>query len=152
MRAQTARGVVTDHPMVDVRVTLVDGKAHSVDSSDAAFQAAAGLALRDAAARTATRLLEPIAAVRVIVPEDYLGAVLRDLSARRGRVLGTESPEAGVALLRAEVPEMELSRYPVELRAITQGTAQFARGYLRHEPMPDALAARYLDGAAPSRS
>ncbi len=147
VRAQTAKGVVTENPMVDVRVTLVDGKAHSVDSSDAAFQAAAGLALRDAASHTETRMLEPVAAVRVIVPEEHLGAVLGDLSSRRGRVLGTEAPEPGVALLRAEVPEVELNRYPVELRAITQGTGDFARMYLRHEPMPAALAAAYLDGA-----
>lgn len=141
--AQAEKGVTTGYPLVDVQVTLVDGKAHSVDSSDAAFQAAAGLALRDAASHSTVRVLEPVAAVRVIVPEEYLGAVLGDLSARRGRVLGTESPEPGIALLRAEVPELELGRYPVELRAITQGTADFARQYLRHEPMPENLAARY---------
>ncbi|HET8992272.1 MAG TPA: elongation factor G-like protein EF-G2 [Rhodococcus sp. (in: high G+C Gram-positive bacteria)] len=152
VRAQTAKGVATGNPMVDVRVTLVDGKAHSVDSSDAAFQAAAGLALRDAASHGETRLLEPVAAVRVTVPEEHLGSVLSDLSARRGRVLGTESPGPGVALLRAEVPELELGRYPIDLRAITQGTADFARGYLRHEPMPASLAAQFLDGKAPTRS
>lgn len=145
VHAQAGKGVKTGYPLVDVQVTLVDGKAHSVDSSDAAFQAAAGLALRDAAAHSTVRVLEPVAAVRVIVPEEFLGAVLGDLSARRGRVLGTESPEPGIALLRAEVPELELGRYPVELRSITQGTAEFARGYLRHEPMPEALAARYAE-------
>lgn len=148
--AQAEKGLASGYPLVDVQVTLVDGKAHSVDSSDAAFQAAAGLALRDAAAHSTIRVLEPVAAVRVVVPEEYLGAVLGDLSSRRGRVLGTETPEAGIALLRAEVPELELSRYPVELRAITQGTADFARGYLRHEPMPDAIAARVTDSATPS--
>ncbi|MFZ3392941.1 elongation factor G [Rhodococcus sp. 7Tela_A2] len=147
--AQAEKGVASAGcPLVDVQVTLVDGKAHSVDSSDAAFQAAAGLALRDAAAHSTVRILEPVAAVRVIVPEEFLGAVLGDLSARRGRVLGTESPEPGTALLRAEVPEIELSRYPVELRAITQGTAEFARMYLRHEPMPDNLAARLTSSSA----
>ena len=143
VHAQAEKGVTTGHPLVDVQVTLVDGKAHSVDSSDAAFQAAAGLALRDAAEHSTIRILEPVAAVRVIVPEEFLGAVLGDLSARRGRVLGTESPEPGIALLRAEVPELELGRYPVELRAITQGTAEFARQYLRHEPMPENLASRF---------
>lgn len=143
IRAQAEKGVTTGYPLTDVQVTLVDGKAHSVDSSDAAFQSAAGLALRDAASQGTVRILEPVAAVRVILPEEFLGAVLGDLSSRRGRVLGTESPEPGVALLRAEVPELELGRYPVELRAITQGTADFVRGYLRHEPMPEALAARY---------
>lgn len=146
VHAQAEKGVTAGYPLVDVQVTLVDGKAHSVDSSDAAFQAAAGLALRDAAGHSTVRLLEPVAAVRVIVPEEFLGAVLGDLSARRGRVLGTETPEPGIALLRAEVPEVELSRYPVELRAITQGTADFARGYLRHEPMPETIAAQHLSG------
>ncbi|MEE2030961.1 elongation factor G-like protein EF-G2 [Rhodococcus chondri] len=141
--AQAVKGVSTGYPLVDVQVTLVDGKAHSVDSSDAAFQAAAGLALRDAASHSAIRVLEPVAAVRITLPEEYLGAVLGDLSTRRGRVLGTESPEPGIALLRAEVPELELNRYPIDLRALTQGTADFARGYLRHEPMPDALAAQF---------
>jgi elongation factor G len=143
--AQAVKGVSTGYPLVDVQVTLVDGKAHSVDSSDAAFQAAAGLALRDASSHSVIRVLEPVAAVRVILPEEYLGAVLGDLSTRRGRVLGTESPEPGIALLRAEVPELELNRYPIDLRALTQGTADFARGYLRHEPMPDALAAHVTD-------
>ncbi|MFC4602407.1 elongation factor G-like protein EF-G2 [Rhodococcus kronopolitis] len=143
VRAQLAVGVGTGHPMVDVRVTLVDGKAHSVDSSDSAFQTAAGLALRDAATHTDVRLLEPVAAVRVILPDDYLGAVLSDLSTRRGRVLGTESTEPGVALLRAEVPELELSRYPIDLRSLTHGTAEFARAHLRYELMPAAVAAQF---------
>ncbi|WP_420750211.1 elongation factor G-like protein EF-G2 [Rhodococcus sp. O3] len=143
VRSATAKGVATGHPLVDVKVTLVDGKAHSVDSSDAAFQAAAGLALRDAATHTTVRVLEPVDAVKVVVPDDYLGAVLGDLSARRGRVLGTENAGPGTTLLRAEVPELELTRYPVDLRALTQGTAEFARGYLRHEPMPESLAAQH---------
>ncbi|MFG3052905.1 elongation factor G-like protein EF-G2 [Kitasatospora sp. NPDC048239] len=145
VRAQLAKGVSTGHPLVDVRVTLTDGKAHSVDSSDSAFQAAAALALRDAAEHAVIRLLEPVAAVSVLLPDDYLGAVLGDLSARRGRVLGTETGGPGLTLLRAEVPELELARYPVDLRSLTHGTAEFSRAYLRHEPMPAALAARLAD-------
>ncbi|MBO1415318.1 elongation factor G-like protein EF-G2, partial [Streptomyces sp. FH025] len=145
VRAQLAKGVSTGHPLVDIRVTLTDGKAHSVDSSDAAFQNAAALALRDAAEHAVIRLLEPVAAVSVLLPDDYLGAVLGDLSARRGRVLGTETGGPGLTLLRAEVPELELVRYPVDLRSITHGTAEFSRAYLRHEPMPAALADRYTD-------
>ncbi|MFF7591173.1 elongation factor G-like protein EF-G2 [Kitasatospora purpeofusca] len=145
VRAQLAKGVATGHPLVDIRVTLTDGKAHSVDSSDSAFQNAAALALRDAAEHAVIRLLEPVAAVRVLLPDGYLGAVLGDLSARRGRVLGTETAGPGLTLLRAEVPELELARYPVDLRSLTHGTAEFARSHLRHEPMPAALAARFAD-------
>lgn len=92
MRAQLEKGVGDGHPLVDVRVTLVDGKAHSVDSSDAAFQSAGALALRDAASRTAIRLLEPVAEVAVLLPDEYQGPVFSDLSVRRARVLGTERP------------------------------------------------------------
>ena len=145
VRAQLPKGVATGHPLVDVRVTLTDGKAHSVDSSDASFQNAAALALRDAAEHAVIRLLEPVAAVSILLPDEYLGAVLGDLSARRGRVLGTETGGQGLTLLRAEVPELELVRYPVDLRSLTHGTAEFSRAYLRHEPMPAALADRYTD-------
>ncbi|MEU4417289.1 elongation factor G-like protein EF-G2 [Nocardia salmonicida] len=141
-RAQAARGVTPGYPLVDVRVTLREGKAHSVDSSDAAFQTAGALALRDAAAASGTLLLEPVAAVRVTVPDDNLGAVLGDLSARRGRILGTEPADTGVTQIRAEVPELELSRYVIDLRSLTHGAGSFARGYLRHEPMPTAVAER----------
>ncbi|MFD1813322.1 elongation factor G [Rhodococcus gannanensis] len=143
VRTQLSSGVATGNPLVDVRVTLVDGKAHSVDSSDAAFQTAAALAIKDAAGHTEIRLLEPVAAVRVTLPDDYLGAVLGDLSARRGHVLGTETPEPGTALLRAEVPEIELARYPVDLRSLTHGTAEFARAHLRYDVMPTAVAAKH---------
>ncbi|MFE4602567.1 elongation factor G-like protein EF-G2 [Kitasatospora indigofera] len=146
VRAQLAKGVSTGHPLTDVRVTLVDGKAHSVDSSDSAFQSAAALALRDAAGNAVIRLLEPVAAVSVLLPDDFLGAVLGDLSARRGRVLGTEIGGPALTLLRAEVPELELARYPVDLRSLTHGTAEFSRAHLRHEPMPAALAAKVAAG------
>ncbi|MFD9593588.1 elongation factor G-like protein EF-G2 [Kitasatospora sp. NPDC059973] len=143
VRAQLAKGVGAGYPLVDIRVTLTDGKAHSVDSSDSAFQNAAALALRDAAEHAVIRLLEPVSAVSVLLPDDYLGAVLGDLSARRGRVLGTETGGPGLTLLRAEVPELELARYPVDLRSLTHGTAEFSRAHLRHEPMPAALAAKH---------
>ncbi|GAA0687313.1 elongation factor G-like protein EF-G2 [Kitasatospora atroaurantiaca] len=143
VRAQLAHGVLAGYPMVDVRVTLRDGKAHSVDSSDAAFQTAAALALREAASHGSVRLLEPVDEVQVLLPDEYQGAVLTDLSARRGHVLGTERGGPGLSLVRAEVPEIELTRYPVELRSLSHGTGQFSRTYVRHAPMPAALAAQY---------
>ncbi|WP_327027677.1 elongation factor G-like protein EF-G2 [Micromonospora sp. NBC_01740] len=142
VRAQMERGLVAGHPVVDLRVTLVDGKAHSVDSSDAAFQTAGALALRDAAGKGQPALLEPIDEVAVRVPDSSVGAVMGDLSGRRGRVLGTEAdPEAeGRTVVRAEVPATELLRYAVELRSMTSGTGTFRRHFVRYDPMPTHLA------------
>jgi elongation factor G len=142
VRAQAARGVALGHPVVDIRVTLSDGKAHSVDSSDAAFQTAGALALREAAAAARIDLLEPVAEVGVLVPDAYVGAVMSDLSGRRGRVTGTEPVGAGRTLVRAEVPEIEIGRYAVDLRSLSHGTGRFSRTYARHEPMPSALATK----------
>ncbi|MEU7641542.1 MULTISPECIES: elongation factor G-like protein EF-G2 [unclassified Streptomyces] len=142
VRAQAARGIAAGHPLVDIRVTLFDGKSHSVDSSDAAFQTAGALALREAAAQITIDLLEPVADVGVLVPDEYVGQVLSDLSGRRGRVVGTEQSGAGRTLIRAEVPEIEIGRYAVDLRSLSHGTGRFSRGYLRHEAMPGQLAAR----------
>ncbi|MFF9393792.1 elongation factor G-like protein EF-G2 [Streptomyces griseoluteus] len=151
VRAQAAKGVAAGHPLVDVRVTLLDGKSHSVDSSDAAFQTAGALALREAAAEARIHLLEPVAEIAVLVPDDYVGAVMSDLSTRRGRVLGTEQTGAGRTLIRAEVPEFEIGRYAIDLRSLSHGTASFSRAYARHEPMPPQVAERLReqDGETP---
>lgn len=141
VRTQLERGLVAGYPVVDLRVTLFDGKAHSVDSSDAAFQTAGALALREAAAAGQVTLLEPIDEIAVRVPEMYVGSVMSDLSGRRGRPLGSESEADGVhSVVRAEVPATELIRYAVELRALSSGAGTFTRSYLRHEPMPAHLA------------
>ncbi|MFE9245624.1 elongation factor G-like protein EF-G2 [Nocardiopsis sp. NPDC006938] len=140
VRAQMADGVRAGHPLVDLRVTLYDGRAHSVDSSDSAFQKAGRLALRDAAASSELTVLEPVDAVTVEVDDAHLGPVLNDLSARRGRVVGTEAAAGGRVVVRAEVPELEIRRYAVELRAVAHGTGVFSRAYLRHEPLPVHLA------------
>jgi elongation factor G len=142
VRTQMERGMVAGYPVVDVRVTLVDGKSHSVDSSDAAFQTAGALALREAAEQGQTTLLEPIDEVVIRVPDEFVGAVMSDLSGRRGRVLGNEPDPAGHerTLVRAEVPATELVRYAVELRAMTSGAGTFTRTFIRHDPMPSHLA------------
>ncbi|HEY8753514.1 MAG TPA: elongation factor G-like protein EF-G2 [Arthrobacter sp.] len=136
VRAQMQKGLAAGFPVVDLRVTLVGGKAHSVDSSDAAFQAAGALALREAAAAGHIQLLEPVSSVSITVAEEHVGAVMSDLSARRGRLTGTVSSGGELTEISAEVPDQELLKYAVELRALTAGTGRFRRRYLRHDPVP----------------
>ena len=136
-------GVVSGYPVVDLRVTLTDGKSHSVDSSDMAFQTAGGLALRDAATRAGTCLLEPVDEVEVVVADDLVGTVMGDLSARRGKVLGSEQGgQSGLVVVRAEVPQLELRRYSAELRSFTHGSASFKRSFARYERVPDTVSSR----------
>jgi elongation factor G len=146
VKIQMDRGVLAGYPLVDIKVTLYDGKAHSVDSSDMAFQTAGALALKDAASRTPLLLLEPVDEVSVLVSDDYVGAVMSDLSSRRGRVLGSETVptggNAGRTLVRAEVPQLEMTRYAIDLRSMSHGTGTFNRTFLRHEPLPSHLAAK----------
>ncbi|MBL7494761.1 elongation factor G-like protein EF-G2 [Frankia sp. CNm7] len=149
--AQMTKGVVAGYPMVDIKVRLVDGKAHSVDSSDLAFQVAGGLALRDAAATAGVALLEPILEIAVLVPDEHVGAVMGDLSGRRGRVVGMEPVgrgDSGRTVIRAEVPELEMIRYAIDLRSVTQGTGTFTRSMARYEPMPEHLAAAVMKDRA----
>jgi elongation factor G len=141
VRAQLQKGVLAGYPMVDVRVTLVDGKAHSVDSSDMAFQTAAATGLREAANESTVALLEPIDSLDITVAEDSVGSVLADLRGRRGQVHGTETAEvAGYVVIHAEVPAHELSRYPIDLRSVSHGTGTFTRRFVRYDYMPTALA------------
>ncbi|HEV2451436.1 MAG TPA: elongation factor G-like protein EF-G2 [Streptosporangiaceae bacterium] len=142
VRAQMEQGVIAGYPMVDVRVTLFDGKAHSVDSSDMAFQKAGRAALREAVEKAHGVLLEPVDEVSVLVADDYVGGIMSDLSSRRGRVIGTEPVGSGRTLVKAEVPELEIIRYAVDLRSLSHGTGSFSRSYLRHEPLPSHLAGK----------
>ncbi|MGH8877184.1 MAG: elongation factor G-like protein EF-G2 [Stackebrandtia sp.] len=151
VKTQMERGLVAGYPVIDIRVTVYDGKTHSVDSSDAAFQSAGALALRDAAENGQLTLLEPIDHVAIRVSDGYVGAVMSDLSSRRGRVLGTETDEHDRAVVRAEIPAGELLRYAIELRAMTAGAGTFARTFIRYEPMPRHQAEQVKKEAAESR-
>ncbi|MDT5307987.1 MAG: elongation factor [Mycobacterium sp.] len=142
VRAQMEKGVHAGYPVVDIRVTLLDGKAHSVDSSDFAFQMAGSLALKEAAAAAKVTLLEPIDEISVLIPEDLVGAVMSDLSGRRGRVLGTDTVGNDRTLVKSEVPQVELTRYAIDLRSLSHGAASFTRSFARYEPMPESAAAR----------
>ncbi len=140
-RAQLEKGVLSGYPVVDVRVTLTDGTAHSVDSSDMAFQTAAALALKEAANEATVALLEPIDAVDITVSDGFVGAVMSDLRGRRGHVHGTgPSEEVGWTVVHAEVPQAELSRYAIDLRSVSHGTGKFTRTLLRYDYLPAELA------------
>jgi elongation factor G len=142
--AQMQRGVATGNQVVDVRVTLFDGKAHSVDSSDMAFQTAGGLALKDAAENGDVSLLEPVEDVKVLIADDYVGAVMGDLSSRRARVLGSEAAPGGRTVIHAEVPALELVRYATELRSMSQGTGSFSRTFVRYDAVPSHVASKLI--------
>jgi elongation factor G len=133
VRAQMERGC-GGAQMVDVKVTLVGGKAHSVDSSDMAFQSAGALALREAAEVAGLVKLEPYDEIEVTVPADLVGTVMSDLASRRGRVLGQDTAD-GMVLVRALVPSSELIRYPIDLRSSTHGAGSFTRSFASYEPM-----------------
>ena len=125
-----------------------NGNAHSVDSSDFAFRMAGGLALREAAAATKMTLLEPIDEISVLVPDDFVGAVMGDLSSRRGRVLGTDTAGHERTVVKAEVPQVELARYATDLRSLAHGAASFTRSFVRYEPMPESAAAKVKTSAS----
>ncbi|MDR1712430.1 MAG: elongation factor G-like protein EF-G2 [Propionibacteriaceae bacterium] len=143
VRSALEKGVIAGFPMVDVRVTLFDGKAHSVDSSDMAFQLAGQLAIKEAAKPTVTALLEPIDLVTVTVGEEYLGPVMTDLSGRRGQLLGSDSVNRK-AVIRALVPQLELARYAIDLRGIAHGSGTFSREFHGYELLPAHLTDKFL--------
>ena len=137
-------GVVTPYPMVDIRVTLVDGKYHPVDSSDMAFQLAGTHAIKDAAAKAGVSLLEPIVQAEIVVPEDYTGDVIGDLNSKRGRILGMESTTPGKQRIRALVPQAEMTRYAIDLRSMTQGRGVFTMKFDHYDEVPSHLAEKVI--------
>ena len=144
VRAQLDKGCLAGFPMVDVRVTLTDGKSHSVDSSDMAFQTAGALALKNAASVHSVTLLEPVDSVSVVVADEYVGAVMTDLQMRRGRVLGTEPGTSGRTTITADVPQAEITRYAIDLRSVSHGTGIFTRSAHGYEAMPADLVRDHL--------
>ncbi len=145
VRAQLERGLAAGYHVVDLRVRLQDGKSHSVDSSDMAFQHAGQLALQDAAAKVGVGLLEPVSLVEVEVDDAYVGAVLGDIPTRRGRVTGTQpSGSSGRSVVSAEVPDLELVTYSTALRSLSHGTGRFTRTPHGYETMPQQLAKSFM--------
>jgi elongation factor G len=144
IRDTMAKGVVAGYPMVDVKVALVDGKYHTVDSSDMAFQIAGSLAIRKGALDAGPVLLEPIQDVEIRIPERFLGDVMSDLNTKRGKIAGTE-PGNGWQIVRAQVPESEMLRFALDLRSITQGRGFFTMKFDHYEEMPTHLAKALIE-------
>jgi elongation factor G len=138
------QGVISGNPMVDIRCTLVDGKFHSVDSSDMAFQLAGSLALKDAVATAGVVLLEPIAEVEVVVPESHTGDIMGDLNSKRAKIQGVESAGGGKQRVKALVPQAEVARYSIDLRSMTGGRAAFTMHFSHYEEVPSHLADKII--------
>jgi elongation factor G len=132
-------GVLAGFPVVDVRATLVDGSFHEVDSSEMAFKIAASMCFKEACRRASPTLLEPIMAVEVVTPEDYLGDVIGDLSSRRGHVEGMDQ-RANNQVVKAEVPLAEMFGYATDLRSRTQGRATYTMQFKSYQEVPEQVA------------
>jgi len=137
-------GPLAGYPLVDLKVVLFDGSYHEVDSSEIAFKIAGSMALREAARRAGPVLLEPIMKLEVITPDDFLGEVIADLNARRGKILTVEAPRPGVRVVNAMVPLAETFGYATDLRSKTQGRAIFTLQFDHYEPVPAQVAERII--------
>jgi elongation factor G len=137
-------GVLAGYPVVDIRVYLVDGSYHDVDSSEMAFKVAGSMAFKSAMQRAKPKLLEPVMAVEVVTPEDYLGDVMGDLNSRRGHIEHLE-PRGNAQAIRARVPLATMFGYATDLRSTTQGRATFTMQFDRYEEVPQSIAGEIVD-------
>jgi elongation factor G len=133
-------GVLAGYKMVDIRVTLFDGKYHPVDSSDMAFQIAGSMAMKEAVNNAGLILMEPIGDLEVIVPDAYMGDIIGDLNSRRGRISGMEPEVKGQQKIKATVPAAEMQRYAIDLRSMTQGRGRFKLTFSHYEEVPAHIA------------
>ena len=138
LRKCCLNGVLAGYPVVFLKATLTDGSYHPVDSSDIAFQLAAGLAFKDALPEAKPVLMEPIGELKVTVPDNFVGDVMGDLNKRRGRVMGMNPTGDGETVLEAEVPMAEMTSYAIDLRSMTQSRGQFTFAFVRYEDCPAA--------------
>jgi elongation factor G len=131
-------GTLAGYPMVDVKTTLLDGSYHEVDSSEIAFKIAASMAFKEATRKASPVILEPIMAVEVVVPEEFMGEVIGDLNGRRGKIQGMEA-HAGAQVVTAQVPLSEMFGYATDLRSMTQGRATFTMQFSHYDPVPQPI-------------
>jgi elongation factor G len=131
-------GIMAGYPMVDVKVTVVDGAYHDVDSSEMAFKICSSICVKEACHKAKSVLLEPVMAVEVVVPDEYMGSVNGDLISRRGQLEGTEI-QGGTQIIKASVPLSEMFGYATELRSRTQGRGSFTMHFSRYEEVPKTI-------------
>ena len=139
-------GVLAGYPLVDVKVTCFDGSYHDVDSSEMAFKIAGSMGFKEGAAKAKPVLLEPIMAVEVVLPEEYLGEVMGDLNSRRGRVSGMEA-RGGAQVVNATVPLSSMFGYSTDLRSATQGRATYTMTFDHYDQVPKAIAEELISKA-----
>jgi elongation factor G len=137
-------GILAGYPVVDIRVELIDGSYHDVDSSEMAFKVAGSMAIKEAMKRAKPKLLEPVMAVEVVTPEEYLGDVMGDLNSRRGRIENLE-PRGNAQVIKARVPLAAMFGYATDLRSTTQGRATFTMQFERYEEVPQSIAGDIVD-------
>ena len=142
-----ASGIKAGYPMVDVKVELIDGSYHDVDSSEMAFKIAGSMAVQEAAKRAKPVLLEPVMDVEVVTPEEFLGDVIGDLSRRRGKLAGQE-PRGNALVVDATVPLSEMFGYVGDLRSATQGRAAYTMQFARYEEVPPSIAEEIVEHKA----
>ena len=139
------KGVLAGYPVINFKATLYDGSYHPVDSNDLSFKLAAILAFKAGMEKAKPILLEPVVRMEIRIPEEYMGDVMGDLNKRRGRVLGMDHTETGKQLLLAEVPEAEILKYSIDLRALTQGRGEFEYEFVRYEEVPENISKRIIE-------
>jgi elongation factor G len=144
------RGIVAGFPMVDFQVELFDGSYHDVDSSEMSFKIAGSLAFKDAVAKCRPTILEPVMKVEIAVPEEYAGAVMGDLSSRRGRPQGME-PRGGLQVIKAEVPLSEMLSYDAELTSMTGGRGSYHMEMSHYDEVPAHLQDKIITQARAER-
>jgi len=137
-------GVKAGYPVVDVRVTLTDGKYHETDSSELAFKIAGSLALQEGIRRAKPVLLEPVFKVEVVTPEEFMGDVIGDLNRRRGRIDGME-PRGNTQVVSAVAPLSEMFGYATDLRSMSQGRASYTMQFERYEEVPQHIAEKVVE-------
>jgi elongation factor G len=138
VRESMQRGVLASYPMVDIKVTLVDGSAHTVDSSEMAFKIAGSMAFQEAARRASATILEPMMSIEVVVPDDFIGEVVGDLNARRGKIAGIE-PRLGVQVVAGHIPLATMFGYATDLRSRTQGRATYSMQFSHYAEVPSGI-------------
>jgi elongation factor G len=149
VRQALAGGAIAGYPMQDLRVTVYDGKYHSVDSKEVAFIAAGKKAFLDAVAKARPQVLEPIVDLEVSAPEQHMGDISGGLASKRARISGTDSARGGEIVVRAQVPLSELEGYAAELKSVTAGRGRYSLDFSHYEPVPAQVQQKLVEAYKP---